>query len=513
MTMSPEERRTRVDPFEETNQAGIVAAWPQAFDRDQLNRLFSRTYRYLKDVEDHETDDLIEAAEEFALKAFKPNQTYNEPGEPLVENPSMLAVIAVLAASAVTQHDELKETPPRQLKLFQDIADLYATTLIHQFDADDRLLDQDLAEFVYQKDRLHAGRTCTGIVDDVDGLPKGTYIEIPLVAASQQCMVRETDGTLGGGFDPDAKVATGELTSHIANNNVYVPAADLYRRVRRNLEEDGFRQLYEAHTALVSASNLRRFLGHESAISERIDRFLRGGQRELVWKDWNPNARVLRVVRSAVASAESLDRGNPYPAKTLIEAVERYRPNQDWEERVLSDLTSQRSLASRLVSVDDAELEIIETRAGKPNLYRVGHAGNRARPIEFEQPTDLFELPCLSHLDERLSEASPTRKDLYNIVRMLRWLPGYRPDEMGRDAFVQEMKNLLSKYPWYDEATSDYQIRYELDRRNESGDPYLPMGCSNPDMERYCIGREACPYSIYGSLPFPDEMYAQIDPE
>ncbi len=30
-------------------------------------------------------------------------------------------------------------------------------------------------------------------------------------------------------------------------------------------------------------------------------------------------------------------------------------------------------------------------------------------------------------------------------------------------------------------------------------------------MQRYCIGRDQCPYSIYGSLPFPDEMYEQID--
>jgi hypothetical protein len=73
------------------------------------------------------------------------------------------------------------------------------------------------------------------------------------------------------------------------------------------------------------------------------------------------------------------------------------------------------------------------------------------------------------------------------------------------------VKQLLSKYPWYDEQTSDYQIRYELRQTNTEGDPYLPIGCNNPDMERYCIGYEECPYSIYGSLPFPDEMYDQID--
>jgi len=37
------------------------------------------------------------------------------------------------------------------------------------------------------------------------------------------------------------------------------------------------------------------------------------------------------------------------------------------------------------------------------------------------------------------------------------------------------------------------------------------MNCDNDDMQRYCIGQEQCPYSIWGSLPFPDEMYDQLD--
>jgi len=27
------------------------------------------------------------------------------------------------------------------------------------------------------------------------------------------------------------------------------------------------------------------------------------------------------------------------------------------------------------------------------------------------------------------------------------------------------------------------------------------MNCDNDDMQRYCIGQEQCPYSIWGSLP------------
>lgn len=43
------------------------------------------------------------------------------------------------------------------------------------------------------------------------------------------------------------------------------------------------------------------------------------------------------------------------------------------------------------------------------------------------------------------------------------------------------------------------------------GDPPLAMNYDNDDMQRYCIGQDQCPYSIWGSLPFPDETYDQLD--
>jgi len=37
------------------------------------------------------------------------------------------------------------------------------------------------------------------------------------------------------------------------------------------------------------------------------------------------------------------------------------------------------------------------------------------------------------------------------------------------------------------------------------------MGCDNPDMQQYCIGKDQCSYSIYGSLPFDDDLYEALD--
>jgi hypothetical protein len=40
-----------------------------------------------------------------------------------------------------------------------------------------------------------------------------------------------------------------------------------------------------------------------------------------------------------------------------------------------------------------------------------------------------------------------------------------------------------------------------------------PVNCDNTDIQRYCIGQDQCPYSIWGDLPFSDEMYEQVEKE
>ena len=114
----------------------------------------------------------------------------------------------------------------------------------------------------------------------------------------------------------------------------------------------------------------------------------------------------------------------------------------------------------------------------------------------------------MTAMDERLQEKKPVRKDLFNLVRMAWWLPQYR--DASTEEFISDVKDLFSRWPWYDDEVTEYQIRYELDN-DIGGEIPLPMTCANDDMQRYCIGRDQCPYSIYGSLPFPDEMYEQLD--
>jgi len=37
------------------------------------------------------------------------------------------------------------------------------------------------------------------------------------------------------------------------------------------------------------------------------------------------------------------------------------------------------------------------------------------------------------------------------------------------------------------------------------------MNFDNDDLLCYCIAQDPYPYSIWGSLPFPDEMYEQAE--
>lgn len=82
---------------------------------------------------------------------------------------------------------------------------------------------------------------------------------------------------------------------------------------------------------------------------------------------------------------------------------------------------------------------------------------------------------------------------------------GERP-ELGSE-IVADVKNVFSRWPWYDEQETEYQVRYEFSNTID-GDTPFPVNCDNEDMQCYCIGQDQCTYS---SLPFPDEMYEQLE--
>jgi hypothetical protein len=64
----------------------------------------------------------------------------------------------------------------------------------------------------------------------------------------------------------------------------------------------------------------------------------------------------------------------------------------------------------------------------------------------------------------------------------------------------------FENWHWCDHDITEEEIDLEYQMGEGPKGRCLPMGCDNPTMQPYCIGKENCPYSIYKSLPSTQEM-------
>jgi len=201
---------------------------------------------------------------------------------------------------------------------------------------------------------------------------------------------------------------------------------------------------------------------NESAITERVDRFIETGHHERIWRDWNSGERTIRVLRDAVRDAPDgvTTLGEFHSAKELFEAVEAYEPEADWKRDVCNRISSPRSLGNLLASQrNHRNLTIRQHR--NTNHYRIQESSCGVQPLDVESIEDLFELPCMANMAERLHEKKPVRKDLYKLRPdgdVATTVPGKRP----RQTIVADLKDIFSRWSWYDEQVTDYQIRYEF---------------------------------------------------
>ncbi|MDS0243613.1 MULTISPECIES: primase-associated protein [unclassified Haloferax] len=492
---------TQSTPVEDERAAYRVATLPPEYGTTRINQLFTRGYnRYIVDGEE-QPGDLLTDLERFGTAAFKEDVRADAAEEPFVDKPGILAVLATLSAICVKAHPKFEHAPPRTVQVLYDIRELYVNnlaSLLREFG--DGSLQQDIAEVLYAKDPgedgPHPGRVCTGI-KEMPEFGEGLYLEIPMAAASRKCLVHA---------DTESGEA-GELLTRVENNCLYVPVGDFDTKYREYARR-AFKKLLRVQEENLSEDQLTWLTTNESAITERIDRFIETGHHERIWRDWNPGERTIRVLRDAIRDApdEVVSLGEFHSAKELFEAVEAYDPEASWKRDVCNRISSPRSLGNLLASQRDHRSLTIREH-GNTNHYRIQESSRGVQPLDVEAIEDLFELPCMANMAERLHEKKPVRKDLYNFARMVMWLPQYQ--DSGLETIVTDLKDVFSRWPWYDEQVTDYQIRYEFSN-TIGGDTPLPMNCDNDDMQRYCIGQEQCPYSIWGSLPFPDEMYDQL---
>ena len=492
---------SRDTPLNDEYTAYRVAALPRDEGEFQLTQLFERGYQHWTVDGTQQTEKMLADIERLTCDAFTPSTREEAAERPYVDDPGMFAVLVTLGAVCIMDHPKLEETPPRQLALLSDLRELYVNNIasfIREYE--DHSLHQEIAETLYAKESgeegPHPGRVCTDITTRPE-FGEGYYLEIPLVAASRKCLAR-SDG------DEDQQ---GEIQAHVADNHLYVPASDFMAKYRE-YAEDAFGRLLTAQEEALTPDHRSWLTANESKITERIERFFEAGQTHRLWENWSQQKRDLLTIINAVkaADADTAQLGESQTAKEIYEALEAYNPDRTWEQRACDSIATPRSLGNALTAKQNHASVTVED--GWQNRYTLSEYSDGAQPIHVDDLEDLFELPCMQAMDERLQEKKPVRKDLFNLVRMAWWLPQYRDASMTE--FINDVKELFSRWPWYDEATTEYQIRYEL-TNDIDGEIPLPMNCANDDMQRYCIGRDQCPYSIYGSLPFPEEMYEQID--
>ncbi|MFC6764633.1 primase-associated protein [Natrinema soli] len=505
-----------IDPRETDRDAYLAAAIPTNYTDNEIIQLFARGYdRYVVDnTPDRET--LLSDIERFGTAAFKSSQR-NRPLEyPFVDEPATLVLLATLSTICVSEQPRFEDTPPRQNQVLHNIRELFATNLlalVHEYD--DPTLYQEMAEVLYAKgpsqDGPHPGRVCT----DVKPMPEfdeeetadteyDLYVEIPMAAASRKCLARaSTEAT--------SVDETGEIRTQVKNNHLYVPLDHLHDTYR-SYAKRCFGRLQAVQEDELGEPQRKWLREHETAITERTDYALEIGQYEKVWKNWDQGEQIVRLLQNAVRASPQTQIDEFHTAQELSDALEGYEPENESERTQLTQLSTPRSVGNSLAD-HSSHRSVTVDRGDRVNTYRIGHSGGGSRPLEITELEDLFELPCLAALDERLQEEKPVRKDLFNLVRMVMWLPQYR--EKPVDTITDELKDLFSRWPWFDPEISAYQIKYEARRGDRGigseGNTPLPMNCNNDDMQRYCIGKEQCPYSIYGSLPFPDDMYDQLE--
>ncbi|MFC6615979.1 primase-associated protein [Halopenitus salinus] len=491
-------------PVDDEETAYRVISVPLEYGTHSINQLFTRGYdRYVIDGVDQPAD-LLNDIGRFGRAAFNEQVRADALEDPFVDEPGLLAVLATLSAICVKGHPKFKQSPPRTIQPLYDIRELYVNNLASLLRAyGNTSLYQDIAEILYQKqpgaDGPHPGRVCT----DIKSVPEfgpGLYLEIPMVAASRDCLVRSGTST---DDDEDS-----EILSRVRDNNLYVPVGDFDEKYR-SYGKRAFKKLLTVQEQGLSEEQRTWLTTNESEIAEQISGFVETGNYDRLWRNWDRGTRTIRVLRRVLTAspAETVQLGEFHTANEIYDAIDAYTPENDWESTVINRISSPSSLAKKLANIESHTAVTID-RSDRVNTYRIARSSHRSTQLDVDQLEDLFELPCLAAMEERLHERKPVRKDLYNFARMVMWLPQYQDRTL--DAIVADLKDVFSRWPWYDEEKTDYQVRYEFSN-TIGGETPLPMNCGNDDMQRYCVGEDQCPYSIWGSLPFPDEMYEQID--
>ena len=359
-----------------------------------------------------------------------------------------------------------------------------------------------MGELVYSRDQTDKYGPPVGTpVEGFDQLEHTGqwYFKVPLVHANRHCETRNEHG---------------EMLNLIRGKYIYIPIEDVIDKY------DGYfsrRQLTEPFESLIredlfSDDRLNVYQSNITSVNDRISYWSKKGYENRIFEErrYPP---TLKAILTAVERVESdvATLGTPLAIEDVYKATQRFanETDKDWMRDVLTDIESIQSLSNKLRSYavdDDINDVILDERKGEDDRYVFEYQIGNVKQIEVTEIADLLELPCMENLHESLKNGIQTRWELFSFVR-------YLIEVHNLDADVENIKSWFERhYPWYHEATTEYQVRYEK-RQSKRGERPLPISCScdNQRWTEHCIGKENCDYSLYRSVQLNPEVYDRLD--
>jgi hypothetical protein len=485
---------------------------PSNHDAFYRTALFKRGLEhYRTNTGDIDTDQWTHEVQQFALTAATDINADAGLDDPWLhpQEPGRLAVLYAGAALAM-KHSPALEAPPFRIS-FQHKADeaLYANVLamLRRHPRGQELF-QFAGETVFgrttEDDRgPPPGRTVTDLVEFDDG---SWYFEIPLTHASRHALARDRP--------------IGPSRAFVTNNCAYVPYDVLDSELESRFLRDGTvsTTLRTDYHGMYRPETFNSFLHSLDELNQHIEQIKQTNRLSMLYKDQRypePLRCVLKIIREAPADMAVLDK--PVTAGDVLEAIqwaqtivpsdadnpdtpdERHDTITEYEQSRVNDLDTPEGVTTFLKKHSDHDdVTFIQQDHPKPNQFILSFKNKNIVRLDIEQPDDIFELPCVANLEDYFMNHPPIREPLYFLVRIMA--------SVENNFSREELCDVFTRFPWYDQATTWYQVGYEL--RQDA----LPIGChnDNTEWERFCIGIENCDYSIYGSLPMRQDVLDKV---
>jgi hypothetical protein len=484
-----------LNPQQSLGDAWIQTAVPHRTAQNEQETFVTAGYTKYKDEDGNvDSDQLAEDIQVFALSAFNDMPTDAVRDDPILTDPRALTTIATLAAVAVDNHRKYADLtdgyayPDKQL--LEDIKQLWQRHVHVQFDQflshGETDIIQAVAEAIYSRDSEDTlgpppGRAVTDITE-ISAFEE-LAVEVPIDHLNNNCLVRNEYG---------------EIKTVLEGGNAYVPLSDLQGKMLDATDTAFETHLRAQHSAL-SNSETQWLISNTTPIHERIDEFFMRQEHDKLFDTQGEKPPLLQVVMNAIYESDAANAkfGEFLSAEELQQFLKDYSPHPAYESAIHTDgqLTPGK-LSKKLTHYEENRYLEIDT-SGQVYKFKFDSPARKGKKIDVTEPEDIFELPCMASIDEYLRQEGPTRYLLFTMVRLLM--------SLENDFTNQDIIEMFQRWPWYDKATTEYQVKYE----RREGKDIKPINCGN-DNQRFtahCIGVENCDYNIYSSLPIKDEIF------